>query len=269
MSHRILAAARWTAVVGLAAACTPNVSSIQIERAAVTGDVLGAEAAVYFTLRVDGARPDTIVGLTVAEAGTTSIQAYQAHRVSDGPHATPAMVSVKRVPVGSAGTVRFAPGGYTGMVSGFRRPLDDIDSVTLTAELSSGRTVSVRAPVLGVEALEAVLDPGADTGPTPEPTTAEGERLYRANGCASCHGAGGRGDGPVGRTLVPPPRDFRVAASFKSGAGPEQIARTLAVGVAGGGSMPLFAHLTNRERRALALYLVSLQTPPSDRSTTP
>lgn len=26
--------------------------------------------------------------------------------------------------------------------------------------------------------------------------------------CASCHGTTGKGDGPVGKTLTPPPRDF-------------------------------------------------------------
>ena len=28
--------------------------------------------------------------------------------------------------------------------------------------------------------------------------------------CVSCHGAGGKGDGPVGAMLQPPPRDFTV-----------------------------------------------------------
>ncbi len=270
MSHRILAAARRTVVVVLAAACTPNAASIRLERAALTGDVLGAEAAAYFTLRIDGARPDTIVGLSVAEAGTTSMQTYQAHRVSDGPDPRPTMVRVEQIPIPSTGTVRFAPGGYTAMVSGFWRPLVRIDSITLTVELSSGRKVSTRAPVLRFDDLEAVLDPGAAaTEPHAEPTVADGERLYRANGCASCHGATGDGDGPVSRTLVPAPRDFRVAAPFKGGAGLDQIARTLAVGVPGGGSMPLYAHLTNHERRTLARFLVSLQSPPSDRSSTP
>ncbi len=38
---------------------------------------------------------------------------------------------------------------------------------------------------------------------------AEGKMLYEGKGtCHLCHGAGGKGDGPVGMSLVPTPRDF-------------------------------------------------------------
>ncbi len=36
---------------------------------------------------------------------------------------------------------------------------------------------------------------------------AAGKAPYTAN-CASCHGDTGKGDGPVGQVLQPPPRDF-------------------------------------------------------------
>ena len=42
---------------------------------------------------------------------------------------------------------------------------------------------------------------------------AAGKTLFTTN-CASCHGDGGKGDGPVGKTLNPPPRDF-TKAEFK------------------------------------------------------
>ncbi len=38
---------------------------------------------------------------------------------------------------------------------------------------------------------------------------AAGKALFEAN-CASCHGVSGKGDGPVGAALNPPPRDFTV-----------------------------------------------------------
>jgi mono/diheme cytochrome c family protein len=38
---------------------------------------------------------------------------------------------------------------------------------------------------------------------------AAGKSLFEAN-CASCHGTSGKGDGPVGAALNPPPRDFTV-----------------------------------------------------------
>lgn len=270
MSHHTIRVARRTAALVLAAACARYSTSARIERAAVTPDVLGAEAAVYFTLRMDGSDPDTIVGLSIAEARSVSMQVYRAHRVTGEPAIAPSMMAVDWVPVTASGTVRFGPGGYTGLISGLRRAVAPGDSVLLTVKLARGRGISAMAPVLRFDDLESVLDPeAASVSHGAVPTAAEGAKLYRANGCASCHGALGHGDGPVGRDLVPPPRDFRVAASFKGGIEPEQIARTLAIGVPGGGSMPLFAHLTNHERRALALYLVTLRTPTPDQSSTP
>jgi len=38
---------------------------------------------------------------------------------------------------------------------------------------------------------------------------AAGAILFNAN-CSSCHGISGKGDGPVGAALTPPPRDFTI-----------------------------------------------------------
>ncbi len=100
--------------------------------------------------------------------------------------------------------------------------------------------------------------------------------LYAENGCASCHGPGGRGDGPVGQTLDPRPRDFQDVAAFKRGFDVEAIAHTLATGIlvpaaaATGATgapshhqqgMPKFDHLSEFERQSLALYVISLHDP--------
>ena len=91
------------------------------------------------------------------------------------------------------------------------------------------------------------------------PSIDEGRSLYGTNGCVNCHGAAGHGDGPIAKTLVPAPRDFRDAAAFKNGTEVMAIARTLADGLAtNGAGMPRFDHLTEYERRSIALFVRSL-----------
>lgn len=119
----------------------------------------------------------------------------------------------------------------------------------------------------------AILAGGIACSQTPLPTLREGRALYAENGCASCHGQGGHGDGPVGLTLDPRPRDFREIAAFKRGYDIESIARTIGTGIlvdaapASGVTgapehhkqgMPKFDHLSITERQSLALYVMSL-----------
>ncbi len=47
----------------------------------------------------------------------------------------------------------------------------------------------------------------------PAADAAAGKATFELN-CVSCHGMGGKGDGPVGAVLQPPPRDF-TQADFK------------------------------------------------------
>jgi len=98
-----------------------------------------------------------------------------------------------------------------------------------------------------------------------------GRDLYRQNGCASCHGVEGHGDGSVAATLPTKPRDFRDVSAFKQGADVAQIARTIAIGMAEPGQrrwpgekhhtqvMPQFDHLSQWERRSLAAFVISLR----------
>jgi high-affinity iron transporter len=113
----------------------------------------------------------------------------------------------------------------------------------------------------------------------PMPSVIEGQALYGANGCASCHGQSGHGDGPLAATLPSKPIDFRDAALFNKGADENAIAKTLAEGVSGAVPaalhlrnthhvlvMPKFDHLTELERRSIALYVISLREDPSHRA---
>ncbi|HLH20923.1 MAG TPA: cytochrome c [Chloroflexota bacterium] len=56
--------------------------------------------------------------------------------------------------------------------------------------------------------------------PTDPASLARGQEIY-AQMCAMCHGLQGRGDGPLARTMVPRPADFRV--HMAEGHTPEQL----------------------------------------------
>ncbi len=52
---------------------------------------------------------------------------------------------------------------------------------------------------------------------------AAGKAAYTTN-CVSCHGETGKGDGPVGMVLQPPPRDFSIADFKFDGDGDGKVA---------------------------------------------
>ncbi len=60
------------------------------------------------------------------------------------------------------------------------------------------------------------------TSPVPADaaSVARGRDIY-AESCAMCHGVQGRGDGPLARTMVPRPADFRI--HMAEGHTPEQL----------------------------------------------
>lgn len=88
--------------------------------------------------------------------------------------------------------------------------------------------------------------------PKQSPNMARAEQLYRQH-CASCHGAGGHGDGPAAVGLEPPPTDFHDAerAGQRSLYG---LYNTITLGV-DGTAMASYAHLSDSERWTLAFYV--------------
>lgn len=163
------------------------------------------------------------------------------------------------------------------------------DNVTHVSQRDRDHDARMRSSVITVAALHlavaaSVLGSGAMMACNggAKPSVEAGRDLYTQNGCASCHGPGGHGDGPVGQTLEIRPRDFGDAAAFRQGTDVDSIATTIAIGVSddisasrpASGSddrldgrqvyhhtqvMPRFDHLSDMERRSLALYVISLQ----------
>ncbi len=90
---------------------------------------------------------------------------------------------------------------------------------------------------------------------------AKGKSLYTIY-CQSCHGPNGDGQGPVGKNLQPPPRDF-TAGDFKFGGTDQEIFDLITNGAAAKGGSPLMAPwgavLPEADRWALVKYIRSLK----------
>jgi mono/diheme cytochrome c family protein len=92
---------------------------------------------------------------------------------------------------------------------------------------------------------------------------AKGKTLFETN-CASCHGTSGKGDGPVGAALQPPPRDF-TKAEFKFDTDKDgkpgtdaDLMNVITNGAAAYGGNALMApwgHLSEQDRADLIAYV--------------
>lgn len=80
--------------------------------------------------------------------------------------------------------------------------------------------------------------------------------------CATCHGENGDGQGPVGKTLNPPPRDF-TTGDFKFGGSDQEILDVISNGAASKGGSPLMAPwgavIPEADRKALVKFIRSLK----------
>lgn len=121
--------------------------------------------------------------------------------------------------------------------------------------------------------LGLVVSCGPDVPQTPEPNQIAGEKdvselspellagrsLFRANGCETCHGVQGRGDGPAGAGLNPPPRNLQDTGAYKQGASEDAIVQTLFTGVPGTLMQP-YPHVKEQDRRLIAQYVIYLRS---------
>jgi mono/diheme cytochrome c family protein len=85
---------------------------------------------------------------------------------------------------------------------------------------------------------------------------ARGQQLYAQQGCAVCHGADARGDGPSVRRLDVPPRDLTDPRAYRNGATADRIATSIRTGA---GAMPAYRELSEEEAAAIADWIVSRQ----------
>jgi len=99
------------------------------------------------------------------------------------------------------------------------------------------------------------IDPKTVMTATPA-LLARGKELYSQE-CISCHGPGGKGDGPGGLALNPRPRDFTASQGWKNNSHIDGIYKTLQEGIPGSG-MASFSYLSRKDRMALVHHVQSL-----------
>lgn len=80
--------------------------------------------------------------------------------------------------------------------------------------------------------------------------------------CSTCHGTAGDGQGPVGKTLNPPPRDF-TTGDFKYGGTDQDLFDVITNGAAAKGGSPLMAPwgavIPEADRWAIIKHIRSLR----------
>jgi high-affinity iron transporter len=116
-----------------------------------------------------------------------------------------------------------------------------------------------------VSGLAARLGTSFEDRPAREPSLRAGERVYAAR-CAGCHGSDGRGDGPAGAGLAPPPADLTGRSAAVS---PVDYYRRVTYGVPGT-AMPAFGAVLSREERWDAIaYVLTFSDTLARRASSP
>jgi len=117
---------------------------------------------------------------------------------------------------------------------------------------------NIHAPVVETQ---SAADEDVDVSKVAEPWVANddmvkhGKKLFAQN-CAMCHGAEGKGDGPAGQALNPPPRNL-VEGPWKKGGGFVGWYTVVTEGLPGT-SMAAYGHLKSVDRWALVQFIDSI-----------
>ena len=82
-------------------------------------------------------------------------------------------------------------------------------------------------------------------------------QLYTKN-CVTCHGAGGKGDGPASKAMKTKPQDFAVALKGKSDADITKTVKEGVVGSEGKATHPKMTKLSDDELQSVVKYIKQL-----------
>ena len=121
---------------------------------------------------------------------------------------------------------------------------------------AAGSAVAVNANALREDVIRVYR---LTVAPRQAPDLSVGARLFDAN-CAACHGAGGRGDGPLAKGMEPSPSNFHDSGRMQARS-IYGLYNTITLGV-GGTPMRPFTELSESDRWALAFFAGSLRATP-------
>jgi high-affinity iron transporter len=140
-----------------------------------------------------------------------------------------------------------------------RSATQEIDAIlALVKQRAPGDSVAARVNALSAQIAQR-LGVSLDELPSTVPTLARGAEVYQSN-CASCHGTLGRGNGPAGAGLTPPPANLADAGAL-SDVTPLDYYQKITIGVTGT-AMPGFeSRLSFEDRWAAAAYATVLRLP--------
>lgn len=83
-----------------------------------------------------------------------------------------------------------------------------------------------------------------------------GKPIFQSK-CVSCHGPAGKGDGPIGKALKPPARDFSSAESKKKS--PEELQKIIENGVPKTSMVAWKKQLNEAEIQDVLAYVLTLR----------
>ena len=132
-----------------------------------------------------------------------------------------------------------------------------VELAALVDDLAPPAEVERRADAL-TRAIAAAVGGGLDPTPGRPPSLARGRSVY-VDRCVTCHGEGGRGDGPKAASVVGPPPGDLTDTTRGGERTVVEIFQRVSIGVPGTGMSSFDGVIGEEDRWAVAAYVAALQ----------